>query len=104
MLGKFRGCADRARAYLSQQYRVVAVVSAVLFVVLAILVQAKEDAAQSVLLAALRKGIYFSTIGIALFRLLYVLIFPELGVGYLGIWGAMFVGLVAGNGIAYARE
>ncbi len=67
-------------------------------------VQAKEDATQSTLLSALRKGVWFSTIGIALFSFLYIFFLPSLGASYLGIWGAMMCGLLAGNVIAFFTE
>jgi K(+)-stimulated pyrophosphate-energized sodium pump len=82
----------------------IAVIGVILSIIGTFFVQAKEDASQSVLLLALRKGVWFSTIGIAAFSFLYVVFFPGFGPGYLGIWGAMVAGLVAGNIIAYFTE
>jgi K(+)-stimulated pyrophosphate-energized sodium pump len=66
------------------------------------LVRAKEDASQKVLLRALRAGVYGSTILIALFS--FGLIYFVLGQDFLGIWGSIMVGLLAGNIIAYFTE
>lgn len=66
------------------------------------LVRAREDASQSVLLGALRRGVYFSTILIAL--LSFLLIYFTVGTKFLGVWGAMIVGLIAGNIIGYFTE
>ncbi len=82
----------------------VATIGVLLSIVGTFLVHAKEDASQSVLLAALRKGVWFSTIGIAICSFLYIEFFPGLGSAYLGIWGSMMCGLVAGNVIAFFTE
>jgi len=82
----------------------VAAIGVILSIVGTFFVQAKEDASQSVLLSALRKGVWFSTIGIAVFSFLYIEFFPGFGTKYLGIWGAMIAGLVAGNVIAFFTE
>ncbi len=82
----------------------VAAIGVVLSILGTFFVQAKEDASQSVLLAALRKGVWFSTVGIAVASFLYIMFFPGLGRAYLGIWTAMMCGLVAGNVIAYFTE
>jgi len=66
------------------------------------LVRAKEDASQKVLLRALRFGVYGSTVLIAL--LSFGLIYFVLGEDFLGIWGSIMVGLLAGNVIAYFTE
>ena len=66
------------------------------------LVRSKEKAAQSVLLAALRRGTYSSTILIAVLSFLYV--FFTIGKSFLGVWGSLIVGLVAGNIIGYFTE
>ncbi len=66
------------------------------------LVHAKKDATQKVLLRALRSGVYFSTILIA--ALSFLLIRFTVGSEFLGIWGAMIVGLIAGNIIGYFTE
>ncbi len=82
----------------------IAAIGVILSIAGTFLVQAKEDATQSVLLAALRKGVWFSTIGIAVASFLYITFFPGPGKAYLGIWMAMMCGLVAGNVIAYFTE
>jgi K(+)-stimulated pyrophosphate-energized sodium pump len=66
------------------------------------LVRAREDASQKVLLRALRSGVYFSTVLIAV--LSFLLIYFTIGKQFIGIWGAMFCGLVAGNVIGYFTE
>jgi len=66
------------------------------------LVRAKEDATQKVLLRALRFGTYGSTILISV--LSFALIYFVLGIGFIGIWGSIMVGLLAGNIIAYFTE
>ncbi|MBN1798554.1 MAG: sodium-translocating pyrophosphatase [Spirochaetales bacterium] len=66
------------------------------------LVRAKEDASQKVLLRALRLGVYGSTVLISL--LSFGLIYFVLGQEFLGIWGSIMVGLLAGNIIAYFTE
>jgi len=65
-------------------------------------VRAKEDATQEVLLRALRTGVYLSTALIAV--LSFLLIYFTIGRSFLGVWGAMIVGLVAGNIIGYFTE
>ena len=82
----------------------VATIGVLLSIVGTFFVQAKEDASQATLLSALRKGVWFSTGGIAVFSFVYIYLFPGLGTSYLGIWGAMMAGLVAGNVIAYFTE
>jgi K(+)-stimulated pyrophosphate-energized sodium pump len=66
------------------------------------MVKAKEGASQKQLLAALSRGVNFSSVFIALFSfgVLYYLDIPN----YLGIWGAMMVGLVGGIGIGKITE
>jgi K(+)-stimulated pyrophosphate-energized sodium pump len=66
------------------------------------LVRTKEGASQSVLLRSLRTGIYSSAVLIAIFS--FILIYLILGMEFIGIWGAMIVGLVGGNIIGYFTE
>jgi K(+)-stimulated pyrophosphate-energized sodium pump len=66
------------------------------------LVRSGEKASQAVLLGALRRGTYSSTILIAVLSLLYVLF--TIGPSFLGVWGALIVGLVAGNVIGFFTE
>ena len=65
-------------------------------------VRTKGDASQHVLLRALRNGTLLSTILIAVLSLLLVLL--TTGPGFVGLWGAMIVGLVAGNVIGFFTE
>jgi K(+)-stimulated pyrophosphate-energized sodium pump len=66
------------------------------------LVRAREDASQRVLLGALRRGIWVSTILIA--ALSFLFIYLTIGAKFIGVWGAMIVGLVAGNIIGFSTE
>ncbi|MBN2737117.1 MAG: sodium-translocating pyrophosphatase [Spirochaetales bacterium] len=66
------------------------------------LVRTKEGASQSNLLTSLRVGVYSSAVLIAIAS--FFLIQGILGSEYIGIWGAMVVGLVAGNIIGYFTE
>ena len=65
-------------------------------------VRTKGDASQHVLLRALRNGTLLSTLLIAVLSLLLVLL--TAGPSFIGIWGAMIVGLVAGNVIGFFTE
>ena len=66
------------------------------------LVKAKEGASQKQLLNALGRGVNVSSVFIAIisFLILYYLEIPN----YLGIWGAMLVGLLGGIGIGKITE
>ncbi len=66
------------------------------------IVRAKENATQKVLLGALRRGIYLSTGLIIVLSLLLVLF--TVGPDFLGIWGALIAGLIAGNIIGFFTE
>jgi len=70
------------------------------------MVRTKEDATMGQLLNALRMGIYGSSALIAVAALLvcYLLLGGVDGVRWLGIWGAIMAGLVAGNLIGFATE
>ncbi len=65
-------------------------------------VQSKEDASQSVLLAALRKGVFTSSFIIAIAS--YFLIKHTLGVEHMGVYWAVISGLVAGVLIGLVTE
>ena len=65
-------------------------------------VRTKGDASQHVLLKALRNGTWLSTGLIAVLSLVLVLL--TAGPSFIGIWGAMIVGLVAGNVIGWFTE
>jgi len=65
-------------------------------------VRAGEEASQSVLLRALRTGIYFSAGVIAIVAL--IVVWVTLGKEYIGIWGSVMTGLVAGLIIGYFTE
>ena len=66
------------------------------------LVRAKEDASQVKLLGALRRGVYTSTALIAILSFLYI--YFSIGTAFLGVWGALIVGLIAGNVIGFFTE
>lgn len=66
------------------------------------LVKAKEGASQKQLLAALGRGVNISSIFIAIFSY-FILQYLEIP-NYLGIWGAMMVGLLGGIGIGKITE
>jgi K(+)-stimulated pyrophosphate-energized sodium pump len=66
------------------------------------LVRSGEKASQAVLLGALRRGVYSSTILIAVLSFVYV--FFTIGPSFLGVWGALIVGLLAGNVIGFFTE
>ncbi|MCK9208561.1 MAG: sodium/proton-translocating pyrophosphatase, partial [Salinivirgaceae bacterium] len=66
------------------------------------MVRTKEGASQKQLLAALSRGVNISSVFIALFSLL-ILWYLDLP-NYLGIWGSMVVGLLAGIGIGKSTE
>ena len=65
-------------------------------------VRTKGEASQHVLLRALRNGTLLSTGLIAVLSLVLVLL--TAGPSFVGLWGAMIVGLVAGNVIGYFTE
>ena len=65
-------------------------------------VKSGEEARQDVLLAALRKGVFASSILVAIFS--YFLIKAVLGVEHIGIYWAVFSGLVAGVLIGLSTE
>ena len=65
-------------------------------------VRTKGEASQHVLLKALRNGTWLSTGLIAVLSLVLVLL--TAGASFIGIWGAMIVGLVAGNVIGWFTE
>ncbi len=80
----------------------VATIGVISSIIGTLLVRAKGDASQKVLLSALRKGIYTATALIAVFS--FLLIYFTAGKSFLGIWGAMIVGLLAGNVIGFFTE
>ena len=65
-------------------------------------VRTRGEASQHVLLRALRNGTLLSTGLIAVLSLVLVLL--TAGPSFVGLWGAMIVGLVAGNVIGYFTE
>ncbi|MFZ4726375.1 MAG: sodium-translocating pyrophosphatase, partial [Paludibacter sp.] len=81
---------------------IIAAVGILLSILGIFLVKAKEGASQKQLLNALGRGVNVSSIFIAIisFLILYYLEIPN----YLGIWGAMLVGLLGGIGIGKITE
>ncbi|MFC1517234.1 sodium-translocating pyrophosphatase [Candidatus Margulisiibacteriota bacterium] len=65
-------------------------------------VRAKEKANQSVLLWALRKGIYMSSLLIIF--LAYFVVKWSLGMQFIGVYGSILAGLIAGIIIGYSTE
>ncbi|MCL1789607.1 MAG: sodium-translocating pyrophosphatase [Oscillospiraceae bacterium] len=65
-------------------------------------VRTREDANQKSLLAALRRGTNFSAIAIA--AVSFPLVWFMLGKDFMGIYGAILSGLIAGVGIAFITE
>jgi K(+)-stimulated pyrophosphate-energized sodium pump len=65
-------------------------------------VRAKGDASQKVLLRAMRTGVYVSTGLIAVLSFLFI--WFTIGRDFMGIWGAMITGLIAGNIIGFTTE
>jgi K(+)-stimulated pyrophosphate-energized sodium pump len=80
----------------------IAAIGIVLSIIGIFLVRTKEGASQKQLLAALGRGVNISSILIAVFSfiILWYLGLPN----YVGIWGAMVIGLVAGIGIGKSTE
>ena len=81
---------------------VMAAVGIIASVIGTFFVRSKEDASQKVLLSALRKGTYISTVIIAVVS--YILITNVLGMEYVGIFFAVLTGLIAGNIIGFLTE
>jgi K(+)-stimulated pyrophosphate-energized sodium pump len=80
----------------------IATIGVICSIVGTFLVRAKEDATQKVLLGSLRRGVYFSTVAIAILSFLFI--YLTIGAKFLGVWGAMIVGLIAGNVIGFFTE
>jgi K(+)-stimulated pyrophosphate-energized sodium pump len=80
----------------------VATIGVICSIIGTVFVRAKGDASQIVLLRALRTGVYSSTALIAIASYFFVLY--TVGPKFIGFWGAMFAGLIAGNVIGYATE
>jgi K(+)-stimulated pyrophosphate-energized sodium pump len=81
---------------------IIAAVGILLSILGIFLVKAKEGATQKQLLSALGRGVNVSSIFIALFSFL-ILKYLDIP-NYLGIWGAMLVGLLGGIGIGKITE
>jgi len=65
-------------------------------------VRSKEQAAQSVLLAALRKGVFMSSFLVAVIS--FFLVWKSLGLGHIGVYWAVLAGLLAGVLIGLCTE
>ncbi|MBM3250354.1 MAG: sodium-translocating pyrophosphatase [Candidatus Omnitrophica bacterium] len=81
---------------------VMAAVGVVSSIIGTFFVQSKEEAAQSVLLAALRKGVLASSLLVAVIS--YFLVRATLGIEHIGIYWAVISGLVAGVIIGLCTE
>jgi len=80
----------------------IATIGVICSIIGSLFVRARGDASQIVLLRALRTGVYLSTALIAVFSFLFV--WFTVGRNFIGIWGAMMAGLIAGNVIGYFTE
>ncbi|MCX7039282.1 MAG: sodium-translocating pyrophosphatase, partial [Spirochaetes bacterium] len=80
----------------------IATIGVICSIIGSLFVRAKGDASQKVLLRALRTGVYLSTALIAI--LSFVFVWFTVGRSFIGIWGAMMAGLIAGNIIGYFTE
>ncbi len=80
----------------------IAAVGIVLSILGIFMVRTKEGASQKQLLASLGRGVNVSSVFIAIFAflILWVLKIPN----FIGVWGAMIAGLVAGIGIGKTTE
>lgn len=81
---------------------VMAAVGVIASIVGTFFVKSKEEASQSVLLAALRKGVFTSSLLVAVFS--YFLVKATLGVENLGVYWSVLAGLVAGVLIGLSTE
>lgn len=81
---------------------IMAAVGVIASVIGTFFVRSKEEASQSVLLWALRKGVFSSAIIITVAS--FFLVRATLGAEYDGIYGSVLTGLVAGLIIGYATE
>jgi len=80
----------------------IATIGVICSIIGSLFVRAKGDVSQKVLLRALRTGVYLSTGLIAV--LSFVFVWFTVGRSFIGIWGAMMAGLIAGNIIGYFTE
>lgn len=95
------GMVDKALQYI-QLPAFIAVIGVLSSIIGTFLVRAKDDATQKTLLRALRTGVYFSTIVIAIAS--FFVVKWLVGMEELGLWGSIMVGLIAGNIIGYFTE
>jgi K(+)-stimulated pyrophosphate-energized sodium pump len=80
----------------------IATIGVICSIIGSLFVRARGDASQKVLLRALRTGVYLSTGLIAV--LSFIFVWFTVGQSFIGIWGAMMAGLIAGNIIGYFTE
>ncbi len=81
---------------------VMAAVGVIASIIGTFFVRSKEEATQSVLLAALRKGVFASSILVAIIS--YFLVRSTLGVQHMGVYWSVLAGLVAGVIIGLVTE
>jgi K(+)-stimulated pyrophosphate-energized sodium pump len=81
---------------------VMAAVGVVSSIVGTFFVKSKEEASQGVLLAALRKGVFASSILVAVIS--YFLVKATLGTGHIGVYWSVLSGLIAGVLIGLSTE
>ncbi|MEW5758572.1 MAG: sodium-translocating pyrophosphatase [Candidatus Omnitrophota bacterium] len=81
---------------------VMAAVGVIASIIGTFFVQSKEDASQSVLLSALRRGVFTSAVLIAVFS--FFLIKITLGMQHIGIYWSVLIGLISGILIGLSTE
>ena len=79
-----------------------AAIGVIVTIIGSFLIRTKENATQKALLSALRRGTNFSAVAIAIIA--FPLVWFMLGSEFIGIYGAVLSGLLAGVGIAFFTE
>lgn len=80
----------------------IAALGVVFSIIGSFLIKAKENASTKTLLYAIRRGIYFSTLCIAVFS--GILIYYFFGKSYINLWISMLIGLISGIIIGFFTE